>query len=231
MIVLITPTGGRPKQFELCVQWMKRQTYTGKVVWIVVDDCVPITTDIITEDFREKWHIIKRHPKPVWRKGLNTQSRNLKIGIDIVKAFPQDWVEAIFIIEDDDYYRPTYLETMVKALQGFSLAGEVKTVYYNVNNRSFKINSNTAHTSLFQVCFAPNVIPAFESCFGDKFIDVNFCKKINNKNLFESVQLSIGIKGLPGRAGIGKGHVLKGTPDSDLKKLKELLGQDYKYYV
>jgi len=47
MIALITPTGARPKQIRLCAEWMKRQTYNGSVLWIVVDDAIPITVDLI----------------------------------------------------------------------------------------------------------------------------------------------------------------------------------------
>lgn len=48
MIVLITPTGARKNQFELCMRWMLRQTYQGNVVWIIVDDPVPVTAVPVT---------------------------------------------------------------------------------------------------------------------------------------------------------------------------------------
>jgi hypothetical protein len=231
MLVLITPTGSRPKQFELCMQWMKQQTYTGKVVWIVVDDCFPKTIDILNEDFRENWLIIKKYPKPLWEIGKNTQGRNLKIAIDIINVFPKDWVEAIYIIEDDDYYKPEYLQTMKYCLKGFTLAGEVKTVYYNIKYKMFKEMANTSHASLFQICFTADALPILEKYLNDGFIDINFCKNIKNINLFEANKLAIGIKGLPGRPGIGIGHRQKGILDINLNKLKELIGEDYKYYL
>jgi hypothetical protein len=229
MIVLITPTGSRPKQFELCMQWMKVQTYKGKVCWIVIDDCFPVTTSKL-DNFKDNWFIVKKYPKPIWKKGDNTQSRNLKVGIDIVKVLPD--VEAIFIIEDDDYYKPEYLQEMINRLKGFSLAGETKTVYYNLVSRSFKVNDNTGHSSLFQTCFTKSILPIFESCLTSSFIDIRLFKKVQNANLFEAGKLSIGMKGLPGRTGIGNGHRMKnGISDPDGEKLKELLGDDAKYYL
>ena len=37
-ITLITPTCNRPEAFALCEYWMSRQTYSGEIQWIVVDD-------------------------------------------------------------------------------------------------------------------------------------------------------------------------------------------------
>ena len=47
MIALITPTGARERQIQLCAQWMKQQTYTGDVTWIIVDEAIPVTDNFI----------------------------------------------------------------------------------------------------------------------------------------------------------------------------------------
>jgi len=136
-IVLITPTGARKDQFELCVRWMKNQTYTGAVTWIIIDDAVPVTTDIITEDFRENWTIIKTYPEPTWEVGQNTQERNTKAGLETMRNnCDLENIEAIFIIEDDDYYKPYYLEKMMMAKQNYWIWGETNTIYYNVVHRN-----------------------------------------------------------------------------------------------
>jgi hypothetical protein len=107
-IALITPTGGRPKQIQLCAEFMRKQDYKGKVLWVLVDDVLPNTVDCVDlVDFRKSWQIVKVFPSPVWSVGQNTQARNLLIGIEIVKNHKD--VEAVFIIEDDDYYNPQYL--------------------------------------------------------------------------------------------------------------------------
>jgi hypothetical protein len=136
MIVLITPTGGRPDQISICSHLMHKQTYQGKVVWIIVDDCIPQTTDFINVDFRENWTIIKIYPIPSWSSGQNTQARNILVGINtLLASYPKEEIEAIFIIEDDDYYKPVYLQRMTEQLKGFDIAGEINTIYYNVVHR------------------------------------------------------------------------------------------------
>jgi cellulose synthase/poly-beta-1,6-N-acetylglucosamine synthase-like glycosyltransferase len=231
MVILITPTGGRPKQFELCMRWMQQQTYANKIIWIVIDDCEPRTTDILTDDFRDKWTIIRRYPFPRWKEGSNTQSRNLQIGLDIVKVFSEDWIEAVLFIEDDDYYKPDYIQKMVAKLKDFDVVGEINTVYYHVERKGYKVFRNIHHSSLFQTGIRVNMIPVFESCLKERHIDISFFKKVQNANLFQGENLAIGIKGLPGRYGIGVGHKgLDFISDRGMNKLKELIGDDYKFY-
>lgn len=230
MIALLTPTGGRPKQIELCARWMKNQDYKGQVLWIIIDDCKPKTTDFIKDDFRENWTIKKIHPYPQWQEGQNTQGRNIAEGINEVKKHN---VESIFIIEDDDYYKPCYLSAMTEKIKGFDLAGERNTIYYNVKLRRWIENKNDVWSSLFQTAFTPKIIPLLESCYGEKFIDYVLFRIAKNVNLFDTGKLSIGIKGLNGRQGIGAGHtwVQHMHPDIDGVKLEELIGSDSKYYL
>jgi hypothetical protein len=233
MIVLITPTGGRPIQFNLCAKFMKRQSYTGKVMWIIIDDCEPRTTDEVKDDFRNNWTIIKEYPVPVWQPGQNTQARNISVGINIILSLKEN-IEAIFIIEDDDYYKSIYLEHMMTFLKGFWLAGETRTIYYNVFLQKYAINGNIHHVSLFQIAFTTEAIPALETCYAERFIDFAFSQKVSNKNLFTDGNLAIGIKGLPGRYGIGMGHQMSSNwrwpTDINMNYLRSLIGDDIELY-
>lgn len=234
MIFLITPTGCRPDQINLCAFYMKRQTYTEKVVWIIVDDCYPLTTNGIQENFRENWMIIKAYPQPHWIPGLNTQGRNLSVGTNIIhNQFNLKEIEAIFIIEDDDYYKPHYLQNMMSHLNGFQATGERHTIYYNVLYRTHFTNPNVGHSSLFQTAFMPEVLPLFEKCYIQKFIDMNFWSMLTRVNLFNDNNLSVGIKGIPGRYGIGAGHTrLRNMPaDNNWNYLRSIIGvEDAKIY-
>jgi len=231
MIALITPTGGRPKQTKLCAKFMKHQDYEGEVLWVIIDDVVPVSTDNIA---RDGWEVIKLFPKPSWNKGQNTQSRNLLVGIEEVKKYD---VEVIFIIEDDDYYCPQYLSMMMEKISGYDVAGQMYTVYYNPVFRGWLQNGNWKHASLFQVAFTSNILPIFElTCQMRRgFIDMNFFRQVLDKkvNLFDGHDLAVGIKGLPGRTGIGMGHraEIRMNPDPEFIKLKELIGDDYMYYL
>jgi hypothetical protein len=210
---------------------MHNQTYSGDVVWVIVDDCYPVTTDKVAENFKDKWTIVKVYPTPIWNR-QNTQVRNIKAGMDaLISNFNN--IEAIFIIEDDDYYRPVYLERMMVNFKNFDLIGERNTIYYNVQWRRYVTNPNTVHASLFQTAFTINAIPSLEKAYVHKFIDCLFWTLVPNRNLFYEHDLAVGMKGMPGRGGIGAGHsrnfVMK--DDSNLIYLRSLIGiEDAKFY-
>jgi len=236
MIALITPTGARPKQIQLCTKFMKAQDYEGTVVWVIVDDAVPVTTNEIPYTFRDKWEIVKTYPKPSWSLGKNTQQRNMLEALKVVKSYP---MEALFVIEDDDYYSPSYLRKMMDRKGDYDVWGEQNTIYYNPKVRAWQDNRNVHHSSLFQTAVTPAMIPVLEQICRNKgkFIDIRLFRHSNippeKINLFKDGNLAIGIKGLSGRGGIGLGHQLgyRMVSDPDMSKLKELIGDDYLYYV
>jgi hypothetical protein len=231
MIAIITPTGNRLQQLNLCKLFMSRQTYKGEIIWIIVDDCIP-KTDLLLPDFKDNWIIISVCPTPVWKEGENTQARNISSGIDtLLSLVKKKDIEAIFIIEDDDYYKPTYLERTFENLKGFHITGERNTIYYNVVARSYIDNRNTFHSSLFQTAFTLDVLPNLTESYKSKYIDASLWDSIQNKNLFYE-GLSIGIKGMQGRYGIGAGHVDPGNmvKDKNLKYLYSQIGEDYRLY-
>jgi len=230
MIALITPTGARQAQFNFCCHFMRRQTYQGPVTWIIVDDTDPRTTDAVGADFRPDWTIIKVYPMPPW-SGANTQARNLSCGLDALQAnYRNEDIEAVMIIEDDDFYRPVYIERMLANLKGYWVAGERNTIYYNVVYRNYADNNNRAHSSLFQTVFTPESIPIFRSCLPAAFIDAHFFMVMDKAkvNLFNEGTLSIGMKGMPGRKGIGAGHtrMMRFPHDMDWRFLKSMIGEE-----
>ena len=224
MIGIITPTGARQSQINLCKIWMQRQTYTGQVAWIIVDDAYPRTIENV---IRPGWDVIKVYPEPRWMTGQNTQGRNIAAGVNTLLANFKD-IEAIFIIEDDDYYRPVYLEKMMQKLNGFDLIGERNTIYYNVYQRRHFTNPNNIHSSLFQTAFTLNAIPVLELSLENRFIDCALWRDVKNSFLFNDGNLAIGMKGMPGRGGIGAGHSkMRSMPeDRDMNYLKSLIGQE-----
>ena len=242
MIALITPTGERPNQIKSCASFMKRQTYKGDVLWIVVDDGKESSVSFLdTMVFPENWKIEVILPNPKWEPGQNTQSRNLKEGIDFIKGRTD--ITNIYIIEDDDFYFPNYLEVMEQKMQGFIAASEINTIYFNTKTLNPIYNSNSRHGSLFQTAFKFELISEFQKILAShpKFIDIQFWKLLpaNKVNLFSlNSPLSIGIKGLPGRPGIGGGHKhnVYDIPTGDkkaekIKLLKTLIGLDYLLYL
>jgi hypothetical protein len=65
---------------------------------------------------------------------------------------------------------------------------------------------------------------------GEKFFDITLWELARKKNtlLFTNQNVSIGIKGLPGRAGIGYGHEPKGfITDTGGRQLKKWVGPEW----
>jgi hypothetical protein len=202
------------------------------VIWIIVDDCIPQTTNFIKEDFKKNWEIIHINPTPSWKKGENTQARNLQAGIEEVKKYK---VSGIFIIEDDDYYSSNYLSVMNIGLRGFDIIGELETLYYHIGIKKGHRNRNRNHSSLFQTAFTEKMIPLFEEVLKTKemYLDTFFFKiakeKENKIQFLTGLDLAIGIKGFSGRAGIGKGHQNTYYRRDTIIR-KEILEKLYKYY-
>jgi hypothetical protein len=201
---------------------MRNQIYARPVRWIVVDDG-PEPQDMSGTPDNWQLEIIRR--KPYWKPGDNTQAQNIMAGLERVKPS-----EKLVIIEDDDYYRPGYLQAVDLALSIFELVGESHTTYLNIANGVSHKCANDKHASLCATGMTGSAIPLF-SCvvnMESKFIDIKLWEKYRGSKLLTGSDMVIGIKGLPGRPGIGAGHRLKG--EADYAKLEAIIGPDAIHY-
>lgn len=224
-VTLITCTGNRPIAFARCEDYMKRQTYRGNIEWIVVDDgYIPTETTMkVTQKYI-------RGPK-IWYPGINTQRLNMDEALKHVEG------KYILIIEDDDWYQNTYIEKMVELLQLYPIVGEGNAKYYNIATRSWKEHRNYTHASLCQTGLIAACIPLLDQAInsGDLYFDITLWKLARKQYkvlLFTGLDLAVGVKGMPGRSGIGVGHTPKEfIADPDFSKLKNLIGdRDALYY-
>lgn len=225
---LITPTGGRPFALELCLRYMKAQTYPGPVQWIIVSDLgPPIFPEV------PGWEIEVVYPEPKWAPGQNTLGRNLLAALPRVKG------DRILFIEDDDWYSPDYLQSMASYFHNAPIVGESRARYYHLPSRRFRIFDNLARASLCQTGVWSSEISTLEKICEQHsdFIDVRLWEAVSSRYLRAS-RMCIGIKGLPGRPGIGIGH----RPENDgswhqdptLEVLRLWVGNDinnYKEYL
>lgn len=218
-ITIITPTGGRPQAFALLARWVARQTYRGSIQWLCVDDVSPAMpcppgVQVI-------------YPTPLWEPGQNTQARNL------LAALPHVRHDRIAILEDDDWISPSYLETLAARLEQAPLVGEQRARYYNVGTREYHIYSNLKHSSLGQTGFRREMLPAFEEILkaGAKFLDIELFRR-HRGALFPPSGIHVGMKGMPGRPGIGTGHRPHAgwANDKDLVTLDLWIGEDAEQY-
>ncbi len=233
-ITVITPTGDRPVAFGLCQRWMEHQTRQPDQ-WIVVDDGkVPLVPT-------EKMQYVRREPKKGDPK--HTLAINIETVLPLVKG------DKILFMEDDEYYAPRYIEVMAEKLDEYEAVGIGDSKYYHLPTRSFAHNHNLNHASLAETGIRAALLPMFAEITNIgmevDWLDCQLWRHIINTQLSDrpikhlifvdsAESLYVGMKGLPGRAGIGKGHqtTMYSERDSeDLAVLRGWIPRDYLVYL
>lgn len=232
-VTLITCTGGRSEAFNLCREFVARQTWAGKMQWIVVDDFDCVESYKALSDLRRLgWPTVIR-PKPFWQSGQNTLARN------ILAAIPEIRHDKILFIEDDDWYAPDYVDVMASLLEDCELLGECESYYYHIPSHQYQPQNNRKHASLCQTGLRRSLLGDLEKVCksGSRvFLDIQLWENVpNHKHGLWPGRRCLGIKGLPGRKGIGNGHLPfkysdDWKPDPEGKFLREWIGSDVKLY-
>jgi len=223
-ITAITPTGDRPLAFELCQQWMMNQIKRPDQ-WLVIDDGKTPTKHSAPMQY------IRRKPKA--DDPSHTLAANLRKALSLIAG------DKIIIWEDDEYYAPGYIEAMASLLDKYEIVGIKHSKYYHLASGGYKQFTNEAHASFAATAFRRSVLPDLKAILdaGDNpFIDMALWKRIGGRGyLFtDDRPLYLGMKGLPGREGIVKGHkaenyVLHDT--ADRAQLKKWMPSDYRVYL
>jgi len=195
-VFMISPTGGRPEGLALLAEYLDAQTYTGPATWLIVDDVSPAS---YIPETRFDTEVI--HPDWRWKEGQNTQAKSILAGLDRI---PEDAI--VFIFEDDDCYLPSYIETMLKALESADLVGESESRYFNVATNRYRIMPTKQHSSLASTAMRGTAALRTACEKAPKFIDLHLWKTFTGRKAWVSAHNVVGIKGMPGRAGIGVGH-------------------------
>lgn len=231
MVTLVTVTCDQPTGLRLCEQWMRQQTIPlGSLQWIVVDDGLDAATVTCGQQY------IRRARDPQ-TSGAASLCRNL------LAALPEVGGDQVIVIEHDDYYAPTHLEGMLAQLAtpGILAAGDDKQRYYHVGARRWKVYQNRG-AALCQTGFHRELLPLFheviEECLAaDVYgVDARFWSRLPaDQKLLEHTATVVGIKGLPGRTGLGVGHrpatIARWAPDPTLERLRQWIGDDAAAYA
>lgn len=209
----------RPEGLALLGEYLSAQNYRGHLTWIIVDDCDPQTwvphvrKGITVQVVRPSWR---------WKPGTNTQAKSMAAGLAVV---PDD--ATLFVCEDDDIYLPNYINTMLA--EPAELIGERDARYYNVASNHWRVLPGKVHSSLAStVCRARALELLRNICNSgaEKMLDFNLWKTFDGSKMLLSEHNVVGIKGLPGRPGIGVGHRKSfGSVDID-NRLRQWIG-DY----
>lgn len=241
-ITCLTMTGDRPLAFSLSKRWMEQQT-VKPTQWIIIDDGV-VPENKPDLDFVD---YIRREPKSSDPK--QTMILNLQEAVKHIDG------GKILIIEDDEYYSPWYIEEMSSRLDQHELVGIGRSKYYYLPAFTYYSHPNMGHASLAQTGFTKSFLPdVIDVLDGDPFLDTRIWNivnpgKINMKETGRSIVVSgdgrglifddrakslyVGMKGLPGRAGIGAGHKGVGSQDQNKQTLRSwvLKDEDFQIYM
>lgn len=227
IISVITPTCDRPAGIALAERFMARQTVKPDQ-WIVADGGQ--TAARLNAGQAHIWQ-----PAP---RGPENFGNNLLAGLAMATG------DAVIFVEDDDWYGPTHIESLVRAFEAAPnalLAGDDCQRYYNVEHRCWRKFSNVG-ASLCQTAARKAAIPSLRRVIRDCMvrgtygIDTTLWRSIPRAQwaLTRGQPTVLGIKGLPGCAGLGIGHRPTGnawTPDPDLSTLREWIGADADLYA
>lgn len=240
-LTLITPTRDRPECMELAEEWLIRQDYEGHLQWIIVSDgdqgfMHPFEKCVTHEGLLKiDAQVVTRPPSDEGRTSLPS---NLLHVLDRVDA------DRVVIWEDDEWYRRDYLRWCEAALSGGDIAGEVVAAYYHLPARRWEEAEVWNQASLARTCFWSDALPAFKRCCeaakaaGEPFVDLYFwglrgnvegVDKLRKLPYWRRPPGAVGMKGLPGRAGLGARHnpnSVKNQDDENLTKLREWIGDE-----
>ena len=210
---------------------MARQTYTGPLQWVVVDDGKQSVT------CRHSQEYIKLPHEPVANQSFK---KNYLAGLTAAKY------DKILFIEDDDWYGPEYVEWQYNNLNRKELTGEGRARYYHLRLRHYYIHPNNKHASLSQTgiqrSLLPHVIDILEHDQRPECLDAGLWKRRriepNRKYLSPHSSHLVAIKAMPGAFGVGCHHndaeVLTSgryTSDPNCEQLRQWIGADTDFYM
>lgn len=133
----------------------------------------------------------------------------------------------VAVWEDDDWYAPGYLADVAKWLSHRPLAGECRARYYNIATGKGRQINNDRHASLCSTAVRGEGLRALRQAVAkaDTFIDMTLWRMLPGR-LYQTKHV-VGIKGMPGRGGIGTGHRdAFGQP----MNLRDWIGEDAALY-
>lgn len=204
MLSVITPTGDRPIGMLRLSRCLAAQTWGDRFQWIIVDDGENATPIEEAPELADVTLVRRKSNKH--EAGVLSQKRNILAGIEKVKG------DFVLICEDDDFYHPEYFASSFEGLKTYEVVGERTARYYNVKTRCFRELIGSYHSSLAATALRKSALPFLvDACSPMKAqgIDMSLWRFLNSN--VERIALRgsssvVGVKGLPGRKGIGVGH-------------------------
>ncbi len=231
MLTIVTTTHDRPFCFSLCEKWVARQTLQPDQ-WIVVND----SQEPQAYSYTMGQEVVVRDQG---QDKLPSICENWLAALPLIKG------DVVAVIEDDDWYSPDYLATLVPLLDSVDMAGVSNAYYYTLPTRRWRKLGNKNHASLAATVFRASVLPqmartcrVFKSVYLDMYLWAECgpvwpgTKTLIPQPLDDGRMLQVGFKRMPGARGLGMGHTNQsGTYDSAWLTLRKWIGrEDAKVY-
>jgi hypothetical protein len=197
MFKVITPTGDRPECFELCKKYINYQTVRPDL-WIIVDDGV---READLSGIEVPYMYIRRDP--TLKDRVHTLKENMLLALEHVND--QDMV---YIFEDDDYYSPYYIDTML-CYFNHDLIGLACPLVYHIGINKYYASLAESTTSFARTAFKGKIKDRLIAICNSKdyIIDSELWRPDSDKSLIVLREiLHVSIKGMPGRLGITAEH-------------------------
>jgi hypothetical protein len=146
----------------------------------------------------------------------------------------------VLVMEDDDWYHPEYVQTVVDAFEPhLDMIGVAPSHYYHLPTKTHRCCANQHHASLAQTAFRTKISRQVIQTCKNKSPSVDLRLWNSNSGIPRDLipnkasdgrLLHLGLKGMPGEPGIGMGHRLQPKSDPHGKRLRDMLGVDAEDY-
>jgi glycosyltransferase involved in cell wall biosynthesis len=225
-ISVITPTADQPMGMRLLERYMARQTIRPDE-WIVADDGVEPASLTMGQT-----HVVR----PRAAEGGASLAGNMLAALERVTG------DVVIVFEHDDHYRPDHIETCLRGLARHKATGSIWQRYYNVEQRCWIVMRNIG-SALCNTAFTSDLIPTMQAAAhaaiakGSYGLDRLFWDSVATRDkLLTQTETVVGIKGLPGRKGLGMGHRPRQngrawSDDPSGARLAEWVGADAQFYL
>jgi glycosyltransferase involved in cell wall biosynthesis len=164
--VLIPTRGNRPELLENCLRMVRSQTVTPDHIELVIDTPISSKRDI------------------TWR---------YRIGYDRLR---DKGFDVIFLMEDDDWYAPDYIETMLKEWEVAGrpdIFGTRYTIYYHLKLYKWMIMHHNTRSSAMSTLIKPDL--NFSWCPDDEpYTDAHLWRTLRGTVFRPSKHICLGIK-------------------------------------
>lgn len=228
-VTVITPTADQPLGMALCEKYMARQTLQPDQ-WIVADD-----GNVHADLTMGQTHIKRKRTS----EGGVSLAENMLAGLDAATG------EIIVIVEHDDWYAPNHIQMCVDRLKSADVCGSNVLMYYNVAMRSYRVMQNATMSAAlcctaFRSALIPNMVDAANEAASQGVIGVDrlFWQRVGRRagSIEADVHQEhtvVGVKGLPGRPGLGIGHKRHRSwkHDPQMSRLRDWIGDDVQCYL